>query len=63
MTKLTFHHYNPSGIHSLTPHSLEPWYSIAGFEYSILKSAAFSLQTSENNLKPPYNHFKRQIQG
>ena len=26
-----------------------------------LKSAAFSLQTSENNLKPPKNNFKRQI--
>ena len=31
-------------------------FSIVGFEWiliNILKSAAFSLQTSENNLKPP----------
>ena len=35
-------------------------YSTGGFErifISLLKSAAFSLQMSENNLKPPWNHF------
>ena len=35
---------------------LKPSYSIGGFEwifFSLLTSAAFSLQTSENNLKPP----------
>ena len=36
--------------------TLKPYYSIGGFEgifINLLKSAAFSLQTSENNLKPP----------
>ena len=28
-----------------------------------MKSAAFSAQTSENNLNPPSNQFKRQIEG
>ena len=29
---------------------------------SRFKTAAFSLQTSENNLKPPYTHLKRYIE-
>ena len=36
--------------------TLKPWYSIGGFErtfFSLLKSEAFLLQISENNLKPP----------
>ena len=28
---------------------------------SLLKSAAFSRQTSDDNLKPPLNHFQMQI--
>ena len=35
---------------------LKPKFSIGGFEWifiSLSKSAAFSLQTQENNLKPP----------
>ena len=35
-----------------------------GFEWisiNLSNSAAFSLQTSENNLKPPKNQLKRQI--
>ena len=35
---------------------LKPFYSIGGFEWifiNLIESAAFSLQTSENNLKPP----------
>ena len=31
------------------------------FNINLSKSVAFSLQTPENNLKPPYNPFKRQI--
>ena len=45
---------------------LKPWYSIGGFEWifiSLLKSAAFLLQTLEKDRKPPQNHFKRQIEG
>ena len=45
---------------------LQPYNSISGVEQifiSLLKSAAFSLQTSENNLKFPQNHFKGQIGG
>ena len=44
---------------------LKPEYKlIGGFEWIfsyLLKSAAFSLQMSENYLKPPKNPFKRQI--
>ena len=35
--------------------NLKPWYTIGGFEWIFinrLKSAAFSLRTSENNFKP-----------
>ena len=39
---------------------------LGGFAWifiSLFKSAAFSLQTSENNIKPPENFFMRQIDG
>ena len=39
-------------------------YSIGGFEWipiSLSKSVAFSLLTSESNLKPPWNQFKWEI--
>ena len=38
------------------PLALKPWYSIGGFEWiyiNPLKSAAFSVQTSEDNHKHP----------
>ena len=31
------------------------------FHQSLKKNAVFSVQTPENNLKPPYSPFKRQI--
>ena len=45
---------------------LKPQYSIGGFEWisiNLSKSAAFSLQTSENNLKPPKNQLKKANKG
>ena len=41
---------------------LKPWYRIGGFEWisiNLSKSAAFSLQTSENNLKPPLESIQK----
>ena len=29
--------------------------------FNLLKSSAFSIQTPENNLEPPWNQFRRQI--
>ena len=54
-----------SGLNTISPIILNPHYSIGelnAFSYIYIflqKSAAFSLQTTENNLKPLYNPFKR----
>ena len=55
------HIYVNGGLMFNGPSSIK---AIGRFEWiyiNLSKSAAFSLQTPENNLKPPYNPFKRQI--
>ena len=52
---------NAAGRPSVTSYAYGLLADLYEFSSIYFKSAAFSLQISENNLKPPQNPFKRQI--